>query len=596
MLFEANDKVDSPAVLKVIGLGGAGGNAVNRMLASEIRGVDFLIANTDIQALNSSACPERIQIGASITGGLGSGGDPEIGRKSAEEDREQLRAHLEGADMVFITAGMGGGTGTGASAIVAEVAREINALTVGIVTKPFTFEGRKRMRHAEEGLEQLRRSVDTLIVIPNQRLLHVVDRNTPLNEALRVADDVLAHATKGISEIITVPGLVNVDFADVRSVMRGMGNALMGMGFAQGPDRAREAAQMAISSPLLEDISIAGARALLVNFHGGNDMSLAEIDEASNAILAAAGDEALVIFGAVIDPSLKDEIRVTLIATGFGQEQQENHHTSELIQADRVAMPELKPLTASPLTAKHVLTNPATAGSSVINGRPQTAGTAPTSGFDHTDDLDSGVVGIPQPLRPRENRSPEVTENRRDVKVRYDGNDAPADRPGLEEFERRQQYQRPIYPEGNRSTFGGADSESALRRDERTLPLPRNRGNESSDTSRDGGGYGSDGIVGPARPISTGARPERIVHPESLVNRNTTQAPASNTDSVVTEMYSSPAQVSSPVTPDNVVPLVWKDGQPNPQRRAQTRTTRFQRVLRRDRLDVPSFLRRRQMD
>ena len=232
MLVEINETGFSPAVLKVIGLGGAGGNAVNRMLESDIRGVQFLVANTDIQALNASACSNRIQIGASITGGLGSGGDPQIGRKSAEEDRELIRAHLEGADMIFITAGMGGGTGTGASSIVAEVARELGTLTVGVVTRPFTFEGRRRGRQADEGLEQLRECVDTLIIIPNQRLLHIVDRNTPLNEALRVADDVLAHATKGISEIITVPGLINVDFADVRSVMRGMGNALMGMGFA----------------------------------------------------------------------------------------------------------------------------------------------------------------------------------------------------------------------------------------------------------------------------------------------------------------------------------------------------------------------------
>jgi cell division protein FtsZ len=318
MLVEVSEGRPSPAVLKVIGLGGAGGNAVNRMLASDIRGVDFLVANTDIQALGQSACAQRIQIGASVTGGLGSGGDPDLGRRSAEEDVELLRTQLSGADMIFIAAGMGGGTGTGASPIIAQIARELGILTVAIVTKPFTFEGRRRMRQADEGLESLRGAVDTLIVIPNQRLLHVVDKATPLNDALRVADDVLTHATKGISEIITVPGLINVDFADVRSVMSGMGNALMGMGFGRGPDRARQAADMAISSPLLEDISISGAQGLLVNFMGGEDMTLAEVDEASSLILQAAGEDANVIFGAVIDPALQDEIRVTLIATGFG--------------------------------------------------------------------------------------------------------------------------------------------------------------------------------------------------------------------------------------------------------------------------------------
>ena len=225
MVFTLDETFDAKAKMKVIGVGGAGGNAVNRMLESDIRGVHFLAANTDIQALNASSCPNRVQLGAEVTGGLGSGGDPAIGRKAAEEDRDMIRGHLVGADMVFITAGMGGGTGTGASSIVAEVARELGALTVGIVTRPFNFEGRRRMRQAEAGLQQLRECVDTLIIIPNQRLLHVVDRNTPFDEALRVADDVLTHATKGISEIITVPGMINVDFADVRTVMRGMGTS-----------------------------------------------------------------------------------------------------------------------------------------------------------------------------------------------------------------------------------------------------------------------------------------------------------------------------------------------------------------------------------
>jgi cell division protein FtsZ len=586
MLFEVNEKVESPAVLKVIGLGGAGGNAVNRMISSEIRGVDFLIANTDIQALNSSECPERIQIGASITGGLGSGGDPEIGRKSAEEDREQIRAHLEGADMVFITAGMGGGTGTGASAIVAEVAREINALTVGIVTKPFTFEGRKRMRHAEEGLEQLRRSVDTLIVIPNQRLLHVVDRNTPLNEALSVADDVLAHATKGISEIITVPGLVNVDFADVRSVMRGMGNALMGMGFAQGPDRAREAAQMAISSPLLEDISIAGARALLVNFQGGDDMSLAEIDEASNAILEAAGEEALVIFGAVVDSSLKDEMRVTLIATGFGVEQHENPQRSGIIEADRTATPEVQAVTVNPLTA-----SPATSSSHGAT-RPLTAVNTPTSGFDHTDALDSGVVGTPQPIRNREPLRTAPITNQPKPQTSAGGYDPEAERPGLDDFERKQQLAKPAYQRSGKMAFGGQSGPARDRQQRETPPEPLT---SRRPEERDRSGFESDGIVGPARPISTGAKPARIVRPETPVNSNTTLASTMKETPGSVDTYGSVVNHSSSA-PDNVVPLVWKQGQPNRQWEPQTRTSRWQRVLRRDRLDVPSFLRRRQMD
>ncbi|MBM3316583.1 MAG: cell division protein FtsZ, partial [Candidatus Eisenbacteria bacterium] len=304
MLIDVSETRRSPAVLKVIGLGGGGGNAVNRMLASEIRGVEFLVANTDVQALEGSLCANRVPIGEAVTHGLGSGGNPDLGRAAAEEDLERLRECLRGADMVFIAAGMGGGTGTGASPIVAQAARELGALTVGIVTKPFGFEGRLRMRQAEAGIEELRQAVDTLIVIPNQRLLHVVDKATPLNDALRVADDVLTHATKGISEIITVRGLINVDFADVRSIMAGMGNALMGMGFGRGPDRARQAADMAICSPLLEDISIAGAQGILVNFTGGEDLTLAEVDEAATLILDAAGPDANVIIGAVLDPSL----------------------------------------------------------------------------------------------------------------------------------------------------------------------------------------------------------------------------------------------------------------------------------------------------
>jgi cell division protein FtsZ len=415
MLVEVGERTSS-AVLKVIGLGGGGGNAVNRMLESEIRGVEFIVANTDIQALNASACSQRLQIGAAITGGLGSGGDPRLGRKAADEDIESIREALAGADMVFITAGMGGGTGTGASSVVAQAAREMGALTVAIVTKPFAFEGRRRMRQAEEGLAELRRCVDTLIVIPNQRLLHVVDKNTPLNEALRVADDVLAHATKGISEIITVAGLINVDFADVRSVMQGMGNALMGMGFGSGDDRARDAAQMAISSPLLEDLSISGAQAILVNFMGGEDMALTEVDEASNEILEAAGEDANVIFGAVIDPNIKDEIRVTLIATGFGNGDaaavlgEELSCESATTPLSEVGVPSLFAQSGAEggESAQEPVGVPIGAPSSAATlGGQSFVGTghlgAPESAAEAVYDLnmDDGVVGTPKPISPR---------------------------------------------------------------------------------------------------------------------------------------------------------------------------------------------------
>jgi cell division protein FtsZ len=398
MLVEVSEGRPSPAVLKVIGLGGAGGNAVNRMLACDIRGVEFLVANTDIQALGQSACAHRIQIGAAVTGGLGSGGDPDLGRRSAEEDVELLRTNLVGADMVFIAAGMGGGTGTGASPVVAQIARELGILTVAIVTKPFTFEGRRRMLQADAGMDALRGAVDTLIVIPNQRLLHVVDKATPLNDALRVADDVLTHATKGISEIITVPGLINVDFADVRSVMSGMGNALMGMGFGRGPDRARAAADMAISSPLLEDISICGAQGLLVNFMGGEDMTLAEVDEASSLILQAAGDDANVIFGAVIDPALQDEIRVTLIATGFGAAITASGRTE---MRGTVSMPAITP-GIGPLPLRPLTLEPAAAvRQAVALGDARAAeavGRAASAGAPGSFEPSEGVLGPARPI------------------------------------------------------------------------------------------------------------------------------------------------------------------------------------------------------
>jgi len=316
--FELEIDRSNSAKLKVIGCGGAGGNAVNRMIGAGLRGVEFLVANTDTQALAQSLAPTRLQIGAVTTRGLGSGGDASTGRRSAEEDEAVLLDALQGSDMVFITAGMGGGTGTGSAPVVARLARQAGALTVAVVTKPFMFEGRKRMQQAEQGLAELRAEVDTLLVIPNERLLSVVDKSTPLSDAFAVADNVLLQATKGISELVTVPGLVNLDFADVKSIMACRGNALMGSGRASGPNRAMEAASQAVASPLLEDVSIHGAEGVLVNITGGRDLSLFEVNEAAQVVTQAAGEDANVIFGAVIDPSLEGELLITVVATGFG--------------------------------------------------------------------------------------------------------------------------------------------------------------------------------------------------------------------------------------------------------------------------------------
>jgi len=318
MSFELEIDSTVSARLKVIGVGGAGGNAVNRMIGAGLRGVEFIAANTDMQALNQSLAPCRIQMGPTATRGLGSGGDPTQGRRAAEEDEQLIADALAESDMVFITAGMGGGTGTGAAPVVARLAKQSGALTVAVVTKPFLFEGRRRMRQAEEGLSELRAEVDTLIVIPNERLLAVVDKGTPLTDAFSVCDEVLLKATKGISDLVTVPGLVNLDFADVKAVMSNRGNALMGTGRSSGPNRAVEAAQLAVSSPLLEDVSIAGAEGVLVNITGGRDLTLHEVNEASGVVVAAAGEDANVIFGAVIDPNLDGEIIITVVATGFG--------------------------------------------------------------------------------------------------------------------------------------------------------------------------------------------------------------------------------------------------------------------------------------
>jgi len=317
MKLQFDFEPDMSASIKVVGVGGAGGNAINRMIESGFMGVDFVAINTDAQALGCSLAQNQIQIGKKLTHGLGSGGNPEIGRKAAEEDAEAISSVLKGADMVFVAAGMGGGTGTGAGPAVAKIAKQMGTLVVAVATKPFLFEGQYRMRQATEGLRLLKQEVDTAIVIPNQRLLAVASKNTPVREAFRIADDVLLRATRGVSDLITVPGLVNLDFADVRSVMTEMGDAVMGTGVSSGKNRAVEAAQQAISSPLLEDASIAGAGGVLVNVTGGPDLTLHEINEAAMIINDAIGVESNMIFGAVVDDSLKDSAMITVIATGI---------------------------------------------------------------------------------------------------------------------------------------------------------------------------------------------------------------------------------------------------------------------------------------
>ncbi|HUP60166.1 MAG TPA: cell division protein FtsZ [Thermoanaerobaculia bacterium] len=305
------------ANIKVIGVGGGGGNAVNRMIQSGIKGVEFLVANTDLQAMRASLAPTKLQLGGKLTKGLGAGANPEIGKQAALEDTDRILEALHGADMIFITTGMGGGTGTGAAPIIASLAAELGSLTVAVVTKPFGFEGKRRRVQAEQGIRALRDTVDTLITIPNERLLNFVERGTSLADAFKIADDILRQAVQGISDLITVPGEINLDFADVKTIMHGMGMALMGTGVSSGEHRAVEAAQRAISSPLLEEASIEGAKGVLINVTGGSDMTLFEVHEAASIIQEAADEEANIIFGTVIDPRMKDEVKVTVIATGF---------------------------------------------------------------------------------------------------------------------------------------------------------------------------------------------------------------------------------------------------------------------------------------
>jgi cell division protein FtsZ len=322
-LIEFEKENEYTACIKVVGVGGGGTNAVNSMLKANLQGVDFVIANTDVQSLEASACPQKVKLGEDLTKGLGAGSSPEVGRMAAEESKGHIRENLEGADMVFITSGMGGGTGTGGAPVVANIAREMGALTVGVVTLPFMFEGKKRLRQAEAGIEELNDAVDTLIVIPNQKLLSFIAKHTALTGAFEQVDDVLKQAVCSISDLIVIPGLINLDFADVKTVMSGMGKALMGSGTAEGENRAIEAAEKAISSPLLEDATIDGAQGILINITGGPGLTLHDVNEAAMLVHQSAHEDANIIFGAVIDKNMEEEMRVTVIATGCQNNQEE---------------------------------------------------------------------------------------------------------------------------------------------------------------------------------------------------------------------------------------------------------------------------------
>ena len=377
-MYELMENHNEDAIIKVVGVGGGGGNAVEHMLEQTIEGVEFVAANTDSQALRKSSAGMTIQLGSNVTKGLGAGANPEIGRQSAEEDRDMLRQTLEGADMVFIAAGMGGGTGTGAAPIVAEVARELGVLTVAVVTKPFPFEGKKRMNYAEQGIEELSKHVDSLITIPNDKLLKVLGKGTSLLDAFKAANNVLLGAVQGIAELITLPGLINVDFADVRTVMSEMGTAMMGTGIASGPDRAEEAAEQAISSPLLEDVDLSGAKGILVNITAGLDISIEEFENVGNAVKAFASENATVVVGAVIDMEMTDELRVTVVATGIGEGKKAD---ISLVPNTGAAMPALTPTGASTMggsaaidtnVVSNVVTEPNAAVSSHTETKPTT--------------------------------------------------------------------------------------------------------------------------------------------------------------------------------------------------------------------------------
>lgn len=388
-MFELMDSNNDNAIIKVIGVGGGGSNAVEHMLSSNIEGVDFICANTDAQALKMSTVRTTLQLGSNITKGLGAGANPEIGRQAAMEDRERVQEALRGADMVFITAGMGGGTGTGGAPVVAEVAKELDILTVAVVTKPFPFEGKKRMDVAIQGIESLSKCVDSVITIPNEKLLTVLGKGANLLDAFKAANDVLLGAVQGIAELITRPGLINVDFADVRTVMSATGVAMMGTGRATGENRAREAAAAAVASPLLENLDLSGARGLLVNITAGMDLSIGEFDDVGNTIKELASEDATVVVGTVIDPEIQGELRVTIVATGIGKAQEEEAATPES--------------TATP-AVKLVQNNDATDKSQrndEVRSKPASKSAAKTKdgGFDNSSDNDLDYLDIPAFLR-----------------------------------------------------------------------------------------------------------------------------------------------------------------------------------------------------
>jgi cell division protein FtsZ len=411
------EEVSTGARIKVIGVGGGGGNAVNRMARTGLDGVEFIVANTDRQALQNNAAPIKLQIGSKLTKGLGAGADPNVGRSAALEDTDKIIQALDGADMIFVTTGLGGGTGTGAAPVIASLATELGALTVAVVTKPFKFEGRKRQIQAERGLEALRDCVDTIITIPNERLLTIIDKSTPLTDAFAFADDVLRQAIQGISDLIIVPGLINLDFADVKTIMNGMGLAMMGTGVAEGEDRAIEAARRAISSPLLEGASVNGARGVIINITGGPDLSLVEVSNASTIVQEAADEDANIIFGAVVDPELKGKVKITVIATGFdaasvarpvvAQAQTPVDMTPYADAARRVEVPQAPPMPIPQVAAprlsvarRPLLDLPLSAA--VAGGAA--AGLATDPGLEDTVDLDSTVsFDIPAFLRRQEN-------------------------------------------------------------------------------------------------------------------------------------------------------------------------------------------------
>ncbi|KLV06222.1 cell division protein FtsZ [Photobacterium aquae] len=382
-MFEPMMEMSDEAVIKVIGVGGGGGNAVDHMVRESIEGVEFISVNTDAQALRKSSVNTVIQIGGAITKGLGAGANPQVGRDSALEDREAIKAELQGSDMIFIAAGMGGGTGTGAAPIIAEVAKELGILTVAVVTKPFSFEGKKRMAFAEQGIEELSKHVDSLITIPNEKLLKVLGRGITLLDAFAKANDVLKNAVQGIAELITRPGMINVDFADVRTVMSEMGHAMMGSGVATGDDRAEEAAEMAISSPLLEDIDLAGARGVLVNITAGMDMRLDEFETVGNTVKAFASDNATVVIGTSLDPDMSDELRVTVVATGIGKESKPDI-TLVTTSKPAPAVAQEKPVVAAPV-AEESKPAPMTQSAPVADNAQAVAKAKPQADHDYLD-------------------------------------------------------------------------------------------------------------------------------------------------------------------------------------------------------------------